>query len=77
MTAISIRNLPPETHRALKLRAAEHGRSTEAEVRAILQAAVRPSMGMGSALHCIGQALDGVELDLPRDRSEPEPARFE
>ncbi|HEX7361839.1 MAG TPA: hypothetical protein VF283_15215 [Bryobacteraceae bacterium] len=42
MRAISIRNLPEETYRTLKLRAAQHGRSAEAEIRAILEAAVRP-----------------------------------
>jgi plasmid stability protein len=30
MPAVTIRNLPDETHRALKARAARHGRSTEA-----------------------------------------------
>lgn len=36
MRVITVRNLPDETHRALRLRAAQHGRSTEAEVRDIL-----------------------------------------
>ena len=43
MTAVTVRNLSPGTHRALKLRAATHGRSTEAEIRAILDEAVQPS----------------------------------
>lgn len=43
MAAVTIRNLPDEIHRALKIRAAQHHRSTEAEVRAILEAAVRPA----------------------------------
>ncbi|WP_337241620.1 FitA-like ribbon-helix-helix domain-containing protein [Proteus faecis] len=42
MTAVTIRNLPGETHRALKLRAARNGRSTAAEIRSILEDAVRP-----------------------------------
>ena len=42
MAAIVIRNLSPATHRALRARAAQHGRSTEAEARAILDDAVRP-----------------------------------
>ena len=41
MAAVTIRNLSDEVHRALKLRAAQHSRSTEAEIRAILEAAVR------------------------------------
>lgn len=36
MSALTVRNLPDETHRALKLRAAQHGRSTEAEARHFL-----------------------------------------
>jgi plasmid stability protein len=43
MPAVTIRNLPEETHRALTVRAAHHGRSTEAEMREILEAAVRPA----------------------------------
>ena len=42
MSVVTVRNLPEETHRALKLRAAQHGRSTEAEIREILEEAVRP-----------------------------------
>jgi hypothetical protein len=43
MSSITIRNLPEETHRALRLRATLAGRSTEAEVRAILEQAARPA----------------------------------
>ena len=42
MAAVTIRNLPDETLRALKKRAEQCGRSTEAEMRVILQNAVRP-----------------------------------
>jgi len=76
MTAITIRNLPEETRRALKVRAAQHGRSTEAEIRLILQAAVQPARGLGSALRDIGHDLGGVSLNLTRDRTPPEPAQF-
>ena len=34
MAAVTIRNLSDEAHRALKVRAAQHNRSTEAEMRA-------------------------------------------
>lgn len=40
MATLSIRNLPDEVHRRLRMRAAEHGRSMEAEARAILEAVV-------------------------------------
>ena len=50
MAVITVRNLPEETARALKARAARSGRSTEAEVREILNASVRPPVAIGSAL---------------------------
>ena len=77
MHAMTIRNLPDETHRALKQRAALHGKSTEAEVRAILEEAVRTKkeVGLGTALHEFAMQFGGIELDLDavRDKS---PARF-
>jgi plasmid stability protein len=40
MATLNIRKLPDEVHRRLRIRAAEHGRSMEAEARAILSEAV-------------------------------------
>jgi plasmid stability protein len=76
MPSVTIRNLPAATHRALKARAAGHGRSTEAEIRHILEAAVRPTNGLGGALAAIGRSLGGVELVLQRDKRPVEPASF-
>ncbi len=39
MATLTVRNLPEETHRRLRVRAAKAGRSMEAEARAILTAA--------------------------------------
>lgn len=50
MAAVTIRNLSEEAHRALKVRAAQHNRSAEAEMRTILEAAVRPE-GPAAARH--------------------------
>ena len=77
MSAVTVRNLPEETHRALKLRAVQHGRSTEAEIRNILENAVRPQVGIGSALAAIGRSLGGVDLDLRRDANPVVPASFD
>lgn len=79
MPAVTIRNLSEEAHRALRIRAAQHGRSTEAEIRAILEAAALPSerVKLGSALVELFRPLGGVELDLDRDRTPTEPATFE
>ncbi len=74
MPAVTIRNIPEATHRALKLRAANHSRSTEAEIRAILEEATRPrDIGLGTALYNLGRKYDGIELDtnLPGDIVEP------
>ena len=76
MPAVTVRNLPEATHRALKQRAAKHGRSTEAEIRHILEGAVRPQHGIGAALADIGRGLGGVELTLERDKSAVVPASF-
>ena len=68
MAAVTIRNLPEETHRALKMRAAQHGRSTESEIREIIEAAVRPAarVKLGSLLAEIGQraGLRNEDLEL-------------
>ena len=77
MASVTVRNLPEETHRALKLRAAQHGRSTEAEIRYILESAVRPKVGIGSALAAIGHSLGGAELDFKRDPTPTAAASFE
>ena len=79
MAALTVRNLPEETHRALRVRAARHGRSTEAEVRDIIEQAVRPSrrVKIGSELAAFGERFGGLDIDLGRDPAAPEPARFE
>jgi plasmid stability protein len=79
MSSITIRNLPEETHRALRLRASLAGRSTEAEVRAILEQAARPPgrIKLGSLLAEIGQQAGGFDLNLERDKTPAEPMRFE
>ena len=52
MATVTVRNLPDEVHRALRVRAATHGRSTEAEIRDILESTVRPPkrLRLGTAL---------------------------
>jgi plasmid stability protein len=79
VAAITVRNLSDETHRALKARAARHRRSTEAEVRAILEEAVAPAdrVRLGSLLAGIGRESDGVELDVGRDLTATRPPTFE
>jgi plasmid stability protein len=79
MPAVTVRNLPEEIHRALKVRAALNGRSTEAEIRVILQEAVapKPRIKIGSELAAFGRRYGGIELNYKRDRRPIEPAEFE
>jgi plasmid stability protein len=84
MAMITVRNLPDEVHRALRVRAAEHGRSTEAEVREILQSVVKPEgrLKLGSLLAEIGREirLDDEEfalLEQIRDKSPAKSVSFE
>ncbi len=79
MPVLSVRNLPTETHRALRVRAAQNGRSTEAEIRAILDEAVRPQtrLRIGSELAALGRSLGGVDLQIERDPAPIEPANFD
>lgn len=79
MVAVTIRNLSEETHRALRHRAAVHGRSTEAEIRAVLDEVVRPEgrLKLGSAIHALFAPLGGVELDITRDQTPPRFVSFE
>ena len=83
MPAVTIRNLSDETHRALRVRAARHGRSTEAEIRDILEAAVRPSqrVKLGSLLASIGRDAElsngDVEALQERDPTPAQPMTFE
>ena len=88
MAAVTIRNLSEEAHRALKLRAAQHNRSTEAEMRAILEAVVRPEgrLLLGTALSAASREMglsnadiEALEqsLDQVRDRRPAEPMGFE
>jgi plasmid stability protein len=76
MPAIVVRSISTETHRALRVRARQNGRSTEAEVRDILEGAVRPAnrIGLGSALARLAKPFGGLELEIRRDKRPATPA---
>ncbi len=80
MPAVTIRNLSEETHRALKLRAIRHGRSAEAEMRDILDSAVRPAerIRLGSALSAVSRNagltnadVEALEQDYDKTPAKP------
>jgi plasmid stability protein len=83
MAILTVRNLPAEVHRALRVRAAQHGRSTEAEVRDILESAVKPEgrVKLGSLLAEIGRRAKLTDEEFAifeqvRDRRPSKPVNF-
>ncbi|MDZ5646659.1 FitA-like ribbon-helix-helix domain-containing protein [Nitrospirillum sp. BR 11828] len=84
MPSITVRNVPDEVHRALRVRAAQHGRSAEAEIRDILERAVKPEkrLQLGDALAALSRDAglsndDFAIFDAVRDRTPAEPMTFE
>jgi plasmid stability protein len=73
MATLTIRGIDDELRNRLRVRAAENGRSMEAEVRAILRESLeQPSQGrgLGTRIHQRFGDIGGVEIDVP-GRSEP------
>jgi plasmid stability protein len=62
MANVNVRNLPDEVHRAIRIQAAHHGRSTEAEIRDILERAAKPEgrVKLGSLLASIAREFGGL-----------------
>lgn len=80
MATLTIRGLDPVTHARLRVEAARHGRSMEAEVRAILQERLTPGVserGLGSRIRARFHGLeDGLELP-DRSGELPRAAKFD
>ena len=80
MASITIRNLENEVRTRLRIRAAEHSRSMEEEVRIILREAVSDSQSAPRDLakftrDCFAP-LGGVDLELPPRGPMREPPDF-
>ena len=83
MAILTVHDLPDDVHRALRIRAAQRGVSTEAEVREILEQAVKPEacVRMGDALAVLGGKIgltdkDFAALEKSKDTQSAEPMRF-
>lgn len=80
IATLTIRGLDAVTHARLRVEAARHGRSMEAEVRAILHERLAPrddERGLGSRIHARFQGL-GNDLELPdRKGQAPRAAVFD
>ncbi|RJG11578.1 FitA-like ribbon-helix-helix domain-containing protein [Massilia cavernae] len=84
MAMLTVRNIPDDVHRALRVRAAQNGRSTEAEVREILASAVKPEqrVQMGEALAALGREIGLSNKDFEaftqgKDKTPAEPVSLE
>lgn len=84
MAILTVRNLPDEVHRALRVRAARHGKSMEAEVREILKSVVASEshVKLGTLLTEIGRQARMSEEDIGvfdqvRDKAPAPQVEFE
>jgi plasmid stability protein len=83
MSGITIRNFEPALKEKLRVRAAQHGHSMEAEVRDILRAVLTesnpPSDGRNlfERIRARFEPLGGVELELPPRGPGRELPRFD
>lgn len=79
MASITVRNVPDEVRRAIRVRAAQHGRSAEAEIREILESVVKPEgrVKLGSLLAEIGReaSLTDDEFAIFESVRDKAPAR--
>ena len=80
MASITIRNLDDDVRARLRVRAAEHSRSMEEEVRIILRDAVSGAKFVPQDLAAFTRecfaALGGVELEIPGRGPMREPPDF-
>jgi plasmid stability protein len=80
VATLTVRGLDDDLHARLRVRAAQHGRSMEAEVREILRTELsRPTepARLGSRIHARFAALGGVDLELPQRTESPRAAVFD
>jgi antitoxin FitA len=82
MATLTIRNLEASIKDRLRVRAAQNGRSMEAELRSIITEAVEapsrpPELNLYDRIRARFEPLGGVELDLPLRGPLREPPTFE
>jgi len=84
MAMLTVRNIPDPVHRALRVRAARHGHSMEAEVREILESVVSPQgrVKLGSMLADMGRQAKLTDKEFAvfeqvRNKAPARPLSFE
>jgi plasmid stability protein len=80
--SITIRNLDPALKERLRVRAAQHGQSMEAEARRILQTVLAPQEAppvrhLYDRVRARFAPLGGVDLELPPREPVRDPPRFD
>jgi plasmid stability protein len=78
MATLTIRDFDDELKAALRVRAAQHGRSMESEVREILRTVLeRPVGGPGMGTRIRQRFSGGVDLEPPSRAERPRAAVFD
>jgi plasmid stability protein len=76
MASITIRRLPENTKRRLRMRAARNGRSMEQEARELLEAGLARAdaepENLGEAIHKLFAPFGGVDLQIPKREPIPQ-----
>ena len=81
-TSLLVRGIDPALKEALRVRAAQHGHSMEAEVREILKDTIGPAVqqrapNLAEAICRLFEPLGGVVRDEHPDEPAGEPVRFD
>ena len=82
MATLTIRNVDAAIKERLRVRAAQHGLSMEAELRRILQDTLRepehpPAANLYERIRARFAPFGGVDLALPPREEVPDPTRFD
>ena len=84
MSSITVKNVPGEVHRAIRVRATRHRRSAQAEIRVSLESAMKPAdrVKLGSLLVEIGRKAKLTDAEFAcfksiRDKTPAHAANFE
>jgi plasmid stability protein len=82
MSSITIRNLDPAIKERLRVRAAEHGHSMEAEARRILQTTLKgparaPASNLYERIRALVEPVGGIDLELPPREPTRNPPTFD
>src|SRR5260370_37931179 len=84
MATLTIRNVDPEVQKRVRVRAAENGRSMEAELRQIIKDAVAGNteemeeVNLAEAIRRRFARYGGVELEIPlREPARPPRVKFD